>query len=209
MHPEGVEPSHLPALEPKSSVSAISPRARKQQADGPFIWIRRPAIKGNHPSLLGFSSRSLGGGSVVLDLFHANPLEKHHLRRIAPAGVQLEDASVAAVTAIKRRNDLVEELLDGLWLRKVRCHEAAPEQKEKFHYALVKEYPGGGREVRKIIDQPALPAKPAWEEFEQILRYIPYTPAELALATDRAADTDAMLLDHELRLALLELGGSL
>ena len=36
----------------------------------------------------------------------------------------------------------------------VRCHEAAPEQKEKFHYAVVKEYPGGGREVRKIIDQP-------------------------------------------------------
>lgn len=91
----------------------------------------------------------------------------------------------------------------------VRCHEAVPEQKEEFHYAVVKEYPGGGREVRRIIDRPAVPAKPAWEEFEEILRYVPYTPAELSLATDRAADTDGLLLEHELRLTLLELGGSL
>ena len=89
------------------------------------------------------------------------------------------------------------------------CHEAVPEQKEEFHFEVVKEYPGGGREVRRIIDRPGIPAQPAWDEFEEILRYIPYTPAELSLATDRAADTDALLLDHELRLTILELGGSL
>lgn len=88
------------------------------------------------------------------------------------------------------------------------CHEAVPEQKEEFHYQVVKEFPNGGREVRRIIDRPGIPAKPAWEEFEEILRYVPYTPAEKCLATDRAADTDALLLDHELRLTVLELGGS-
>lgn len=89
------------------------------------------------------------------------------------------------------------------------CHEAVPEQKEEFHFEVAREFPNGGREVRKIIDRPGIPAKPAWEEFEEILRYVPYTPAEKCLATDRAADTDALLLDHELRLTLLELGGSL
>lgn len=54
--------------------------------------------------------------------------------------------------------------------------EAVPEQ---WHYETVAEYPNGGKDVERVIDVPGIPEQDAWDEYEDILRYVPYTPEEL------------------------------
>ena len=97
---------------------------------------------------------------------------------------------------------------------------------EVSHYETVAEYPNGGRDVRKVIDVPGVPAQAAWTEQVPVQRYIRYTAEELAaqeeerkkqeakdklpetVAALRAAlaDADALNLDQDYRLTLLELG---
>lgn len=109
-------------------------------------------------------------------------------------------------------------------------HPAVEGVEEVSHYETVTEYPGGGRDVRKVIDVPGVPARPAWTEQLPIQRYIRYTAEELAqrkaqeetarkrqealdklpetLAALQAAqaDADALNVDQAYRLTLLELG---
>ena len=105
-------------------------------------------------------------------------------------------------------------------------HPAVEGVEEVSHYETVTEYPGGGRDVRKVIDVPGVPARPAWTEQLPIQRYIRYTAEELAaqeearkkqeakdklpetVAALQAAleDADALNVDQEYRLTLLELG---
>lgn len=57
-----------------------------------------------------------------------------------------------------------------------------PEQKavsEVFHYEVVKEYPNGGKDEKKVIDVEGKPYIPAHIETEDICVYIPYTESEL------------------------------
>ena len=57
-----------------------------------------------------------------------------------------------------------------------------PEQKaieEKYHYAVVKEYENGGKDVEKIIDVEGKPYIAAHTETEEIQVYIPYTEDEV------------------------------
>ena len=97
---------------------------------------------------------------------------------------------------------------------------------EVSHYETVAEYPNGGRDVRKVIDVPGVPARPAWVEQLPVKRYIRYTAEELAAqeearkkqeAKDKLpetvaalqaalADADTLNLDQGYRLTLLELG---
>ena len=97
---------------------------------------------------------------------------------------------------------------------------------EVSHYETVAEYPNGGRDVRKVIDVPGVPAQAAWTEQMPVQRYIRYTAEELAAqeearkkqeAKDKLpetvaalqaalADADALNLDQDYRLTLLELG---
>jgi hypothetical protein len=58
-------------------------------------------------------------------------------------------------------------------------HEAVSEVKEVGHYEVVKEYPNGGRDVKWIVDIPETEAKEAWDEYEDIQIYIPYTAEEI------------------------------
>lgn len=46
-------------------------------------------------------------------------------------------------------------------------------------YRVLKEYPNGGRRVEEIVAIPATPAREAYDEFEDILVYVPYTAEEL------------------------------
>ena len=105
-------------------------------------------------------------------------------------------------------------------------HPAQEAVAEVAHYETVAEYPGGGRDVQRVVDVPGVPAKPAWTEQLPIKRYIRYTAEELAAqeearkkqeARDRLpetvealraalADADALNLDQDYRLTLLELG---
>lgn len=59
-------------------------------------------------------------------------------------------------------------------------HPAQDAVEELSHYETVTEYPSGGRDVRKVIDVPGVPAKPAWTEQVPVQRYIRYTEEELA-----------------------------
>lgn len=59
-------------------------------------------------------------------------------------------------------------------------HEAAGEVQEVFHYETIAEYPNGGKDVKRVIDVPYQPAREAYDEKENILRYTLYTAEELA-----------------------------
>ena len=59
-------------------------------------------------------------------------------------------------------------------------HPAVEGVDEVSHYETVTEYPGGGRDVRKVIDVPGVPAQTAWTEQIPVQRYIRYTSEELA-----------------------------
>ena len=105
-------------------------------------------------------------------------------------------------------------------------HPAQEAVAEVAHYETVAEYPGGGRDVRKIIDVPGVPAQAAWTEQVPIQKYVRYTAEELAAQEEERkkveareklpetvaalqaalADADALNLDQDYRLTLLELG---
>lgn len=59
-------------------------------------------------------------------------------------------------------------------------HEAVEAVEEVWHYETVAEYPNGGKDVAKVIDVQGVEAQEAWDEYEDILRYILYTEEELA-----------------------------
>lgn len=59
-------------------------------------------------------------------------------------------------------------------------HPAVKGVEEVSHYETVAEYPNGGRDVRKVIDVPGVPAQAAWTEQMPVQRYIRYTSEELA-----------------------------
>ena len=105
-------------------------------------------------------------------------------------------------------------------------HPAQEAVAEVAHYETVAEYPGGGRDVQWVVDVPGVPARPAWTEQLPIKRYIRYTAEELAAQEEARkkaeareklpetvaalqaalADADALNLDQDYRLTLLELG---
>lgn len=59
-------------------------------------------------------------------------------------------------------------------------HPAVKPVEEAYHYEVVARYPNGGKDIIKVIDTPGVPLSEAWDEYEDILRFIPYTPEELA-----------------------------
>ena len=105
-------------------------------------------------------------------------------------------------------------------------HPAVEGVEEVSHYETVTEYPGGGRDVRKVIDVPGVTAQAAWTEQVPVQRYIRYTAEELAAQEEERkkaeawkklpdtvaalhaalADADALNVDQDYRLTLLELG---
>lgn len=62
-------------------------------------------------------------------------------------------------------------------------HEAVEAVEEIGHWETVAEYPNGGKDVEWIVDTPGAEAAEAWDEYEEILRYIPYTEMEMKLRT--------------------------
>lgn len=105
-------------------------------------------------------------------------------------------------------------------------HPAVEGVEEQWHWETVTEYPNGGKDVQKVVDRPGVQAQEEWVEQVPIQKYVRYTAEELAAqeearkkqeAKDKLpetvaalqaalADTDAMTVDQEYRIALLELG---
>ena len=51
---------------------------------------------------------------------------------------------------------------------------------EVGHLEVEKEYPNGGKDMKWVVDIPAVEGKEAWTEYEDIQVYVPYTTKELA-----------------------------
>nr|DAR72616.1 MAG TPA: ChiA1-BD-binding domain protein [Caudoviricetes sp.] len=82
-------------------------------------------------------------------------------------------------------------------------HEATEAVEGQFHYETIKEYPNGGKDVKKVWDVQPQEAREAWDEYEDIQVYIPYTQEQINArlsaqyipsATKSAAAVGKMLL---------------
>lgn len=58
-------------------------------------------------------------------------------------------------------------------------HDATEFIPERGHYEIIAEYQNGGKDVEWIVDSPAVEAKEAYDEYETILRFIPFSEKEL------------------------------
>ena len=61
----------------------------------------------------------------------------------------------------------------------VRHHQEIKAIPDQFHYETIAKYPNGGKDVAVVVDVPGKAGVPAWDEYENILRYVPYTQEEL------------------------------
>jgi hypothetical protein len=61
----------------------------------------------------------------------------------------------------------------------IKHHEAVEGTPEKFHYAVDRVFENGGVSYKRIVDAPAIPAKEAFDETEDILVFVPYTDEQL------------------------------
>lgn len=61
----------------------------------------------------------------------------------------------------------------------VKHHEAVEAVEEEGHWVTIAEYPNGGKDIDWVVDVAKVEAKEAWDEYEDILRYIEYTQEEL------------------------------
>ena len=62
----------------------------------------------------------------------------------------------------------------------IQHHEAVEAVAEEGHFEVIAEYPNGGKDVKWVIDVAAVEAAEAWDEYEEIYRYVLYTEEELA-----------------------------
>ena len=105
-------------------------------------------------------------------------------------------------------------------------HPAVDGVEEQWHWETVTEYPNGGKDVQKVVDRPGVQAQEEWVEKVPIQKYIRYTAEELAAQEEARkkaeareklpdtvvalqaalADADALNVDQDYRLTLLELG---
>lgn len=63
--------------------------------------------------------------------------------------------------------------------RFVKHHPAVEAVEEKGHWKTVAEYPNGGKDVEWVVDVPGVEAKEAWDEYEDIYRYVEYSHDEM------------------------------
>lgn len=59
-------------------------------------------------------------------------------------------------------------------------HDAVAGVEEVGHYETIREYPNGGKDVKKVVDVKAVPAQEAYDEEVEVQRYVLYTAEELA-----------------------------
>lgn len=89
----------------------------------------------------------------------------------------MEEVYNQSKTEILTNYDLTKGRLVSDYLEEV--IPEVQEVKEKFHYEVIKEYPNGGKDVKKVIDVKGVEYKPARTEQKPITVYVPYTEDEL------------------------------
>lgn len=85
-------------------------------------------------------------------------------------------------------------------------HDAVAGVEEVSHYETIREYPNGGKDVKKVVDVKAVPAQEAYDEEVEVQRYILYTAEELAEQEKarKEAEEKAQLPTAEERIVALE-----
>lgn len=61
----------------------------------------------------------------------------------------------------------------------IQHHEAVEAVEEVSHYETVKEYPNGGKDVKKVIDKHGVEAREAYDEYENVQIFILYSTEEI------------------------------
>lgn len=84
----------------------------------------------------------------------------------------------------------------------IQHHEAVEAVVEEGHWNVIAEYPNGGKDVEWVIDVEEVEAAEAWDEYEDIMRYVLYTEEELE--ERRKAAEEAYKKSPEYRLKELE-----
>lgn len=86
----------------------------------------------------------------------------------------LDEAGAELETPDLKKGYLTEERLF------VAHHEAVEAIAEEGHWETIAQYRNGGKDVEWVVDVTGVEAAEAWDEYEDIYRYIEYTEAELA-----------------------------
>lgn len=71
----------------------------------------------------------------------------------------------------------------------VQHHDAVEAKEAVYSTELIKEYPSGGKEYKTVLVTPAVEPKEAWDEYEDIQVYIPYTENELQVQYENYVNT--------------------
>lgn len=83
-------------------------------------------------------------------------------------------------------------------------HPAVEAVEEQWHYEVIAEYPNGGKDLEKVIDVEAVDASEEWDEYEDVMRFIPYTAEELSeMKPDSKASLEDRVAELEESIALL------
>jgi hypothetical protein len=69
----------------------------------------------------------------------------------------------------------------------IQHHEAVEAVAEQGHWETIAEYQNGGKDVDWIVDVEAVEAVEAWDEYENIMRYVLYTKEELKQRMPKAS----------------------
>lgn len=78
----------------------------------------------------------------------------------------------------------------------IKHHEEVQKVEEQGHYETIAEYPNGGKDVEWVVDVEAVEHKDAYDEYEDIQVYIPYTAEELE---KRKEEKYPVLVEHFIR----------
>lgn len=79
--------------------------------------------------------------------------------------------------------ELIEYDLEKGYLKNdklfVKHYDAVESVKERGHYETVRKYPNGGKDIEWVVDVPGVEVKEAYDEYEDIKIYVPYTEEEI------------------------------
>ena len=93
-----------------------------------------------------------------------------------------------------KHHEAVPEVVAKTVEEKVAAYQAegqSVEQHDGKYFLVVAQYPNGGKDIAEIFPTQAVPAKEAYDEYEDIYVYIPYTEAELAAIAANKAISEA------------------
>lgn len=76
-------------------------------------------------------------------------------------------------------------------------HDALPYIADEGYYEVVREYPNGGKDVEWVVTKPGQQAQDAWDEYEDVQRYILFTPKEIEEREQEQQEQEADMQEQE------------